>query len=264
MLEEAGIRSYPVILSTRNHGKIANDYPFDHYTNYVIAMIDSDFQLLADATENMLPYNRLPLRCFNEKGLMVKDSESPQWISLENNISSTEIKSLVLSVDTITKDLLVQLSIQATEYQSLRLKNNFEDDEKSISDFYDDRVGKVNRSRTMNYDDHIRPYSIFLTSEYETEKLGESIIFKPFLNLPISKNSLTKDKRNYPVDFIYPWEDQFNTKLEIPNGYRVSEIPKPLEIDNDLAKINLRYSLDGNTLLIEGTYNFKKGDLQLQ
>ena len=52
MLNEAGIQASPVLLSTRDHGKILKDYPFQQFINYVIVLAKIDIQKLCSMLQN--------------------------------------------------------------------------------------------------------------------------------------------------------------------------------------------------------------------
>lgn len=262
LLNEAGIKAEPLILSTRNHGKIPNDYPFDHFTNYVIAYVDNDYPFLADGTEDLLPYSKLPIRCNNEKGLIVEKVDSPRWISLSNNVFSIEKNTVRMKLDTVSMDIIAQVSIQNTEYESYLARNRFKNDTLKIKEYYSDRIGDIKKSKTIGYDRIELPYSMHFETRYETEKLGINVVIRPFLNLPLSKNNLTQQKRTYPVDFIYPWEDVFESALEIPSNFSVSELPDGYQLDNDLVEIKLNYVLDNNILTVKGNYKFKKSSYE--
>ena len=257
-LNVAEIKTKPLILSTRNHGKISSDYPFDHFTNYVIALIDSDSPFLVDGTEEMLAYDKLPVRCNNEKGLVVEKEDNPRWINLGNNTLSSEKSTIRLKLDTISMDAMVRVNIQNTEYESLMARDKFKNDSLKIKKYYDGKIGEIVKLQTIGYDNTKRPYTMDLETIYETEKLGDIIVIKPFLNLPLAKNSLTQKERTYPIDFIYPWENEFESTLEIPSGFFVSELPEGYNFENELAEINLNYSLDDSTLKVKGNYKFKK------
>ncbi len=258
MLEAAGIDAEPVILSTRSHGKISSDYPFDHFTNYVIALIKSGTPFLTDATENLLPYHRLPLRCFNQKGLMVNDIEEVQWVDLSNSISSSETKKLTMRLDSQSLDLSVNLLVTGSEYESYANRSKFENDSVKISNYYNGKIGEINRIKTMSYDNVHAPYSIYLISQFETEKIGNNIIVKPFLNLPLSKNNLTQKTRSYPVDFIYPWNEEFQVDLILPENFKVTNIPEDYHLNNDLVDINIEFSEKAKEITVSGNYEFKK------
>ena len=90
LLRAAGLEAYPVILSTREHGKIKYDYPFSHFFNYVLVWVKlGNGNVLADATDIMNANDRIPARCINDKGLIIKEG-SVDWISLECNTSSEQ------------------------------------------------------------------------------------------------------------------------------------------------------------------------------
>jgi hypothetical protein len=72
LLNSAGIKASPVILSTRDHGKIKSNYPFISFFNYVIVLVKLENQsFLADGADSFTPFNSIPPKCINEKGLII-------------------------------------------------------------------------------------------------------------------------------------------------------------------------------------------------
>ncbi|MEQ8238541.1 MAG: hypothetical protein RIA69_04970 [Cyclobacteriaceae bacterium] len=209
-------------------------------------------------TAGLIPYNKLPIRCNNERGLIVEKSDTPRWISLENPVSSIEKNMIRMKLDTLTMDIVALVSILNTEYQSYSARKRFKNDSSKIKEYYSDRIGDIGMSKTINYDRIELPYSMHFETRYETEKLDNNVVIKPFLNLPLPKNKLTQKGRTYPVDFIYPWEYIFESTLEIPSNYSIANIPDGYKLANELAEINLNYSLDKNILIVKGNYKFKK------
>lgn len=258
LLQEAGIEAEPVILSSRNNGKLHMAYPFDHYTNYVIALVKTPTSFLADATEDLLPFNMLPPRCFNETGLVVTGADEPQWIKLEYNRPSMEKQVITLTLDSLTLDTETMVSVQSTEYDSYLNRSKFGDDTLKIKEYFTEKIGDIEIVRTQGYDNKSSSYSMNFKGKSETEKINKNIVVKPFLNLPISTNHLKQKVRSYPVDFVYPWEEQFESILRLPEGYVVPVLPRPYKLDNELAEINLDYSYSDGTVVAKGNYKFKK------
>jgi hypothetical protein len=257
MLNTAGINASPVILSTRDHGKINGDYPFDQFTNYVIALVNTSAPFLSDATEDLLPFNKLPNRCFNEKGLLVVKNADSQWITLENSIPSIQKNVITIDLDD-EANAEFKLSIQSTEYEAYALRKKYNDDTLAIKEFYEKNIGTISKVNTLSYDNISRPYSISLEGVSETEKLNNLIVIKPFLNLALSKNSLTQRVRKYPVDLVYATSEIFEVSISIPDDYEVKNIPEGYSFDNDLVDIQLDYTVTDNLLKIVGNYQFKK------
>ena len=258
LLNAADIATDPVIISTRDHGKIKYDYPFDHFTNYVIALVKTSRPFLADASEELLPYNRLPPRCINEIGLVVNEEDKVQWLNMSSNILSRENNTITMQLDTLSMDVTSNISIQSTEYESYSNRRRFRNDTVQIREYYEDKIGMINQSRTLGYEKKSFPYSINLQADYETEKLGSHVVIKPFLDLPVSKNQLTQNERRYPIDFVYPWNNGFSSSLQIPDNYSIEELPKSYKINNDLVEITLQYSVTDQLFVAKGNYKFKK------
>ena len=68
-LNSAGINTEAVLLSTRDNGLINELYPAVNDFNYVIAKANiGDKSYFLDATDALLPFGILPLKCLNNKG----------------------------------------------------------------------------------------------------------------------------------------------------------------------------------------------------
>jgi len=258
LLNTAKIDSNPVILSTRNHGKINGNYPFNHYTNYVIAMVNTGSTFFSDGTENLLPYNRLPTRCLNEKGLIISNDITDRWVKIENNTPSIEKKLITIDIDPELPNASVRVLVQSTEYDAYSYRSDYQNDTTQLKEYFSDIIGKIHQLKTLNYKKVNSPYFIDFQGSYEMEKLGQNLVINPFLNFVLLKNSLTEKERKYPVDFVYPSNEMFNITLNIPEGFKLNSLPESYQMDNDLAEINVNYSSNGSILSIEGNFNFKK------
>ena len=262
MLNEAGIEAKPVILSTRDHGKILTEYPFDHVTNYVIAFVNTETPFLTDATINYLPYNMIPVKCLNEKGLIVekdiKEEKDIRWVNLNSQLESLEKIDIQHNIESLTLNTDVLIAIQSTNYEAYVNRKIFENDILKIKNHYTPLVGEINAVRTRSFDKETQPYSMNLKGKYDPENLVNKLIIKPFLNFPLNKNELTQEKRTYPVDFEYIKHRQFNATIVIPKNYTINNLPENYSIDDDLVNINLRYTNIENTVFVIGNYKFKK------
>ncbi len=258
LLNTAKIDSNPVILSTRNHGKINGNYPFDHYTNYVIAMVNTSTPFFSDGTENLLPYDRLPTRCLNEKGLIISNDITHRWVKIENSIPSIEKKLISINIDPELPNASFNVIVQSIEYDAYSYRSAYKNDTTLLKEFYSEKIGKIHQLKTLNYKNVNSPYIIDLKGSYEMEKIGQNLVINPFLNFALSKNNLTEKERKYPVDFVYPSNELFEITVNIPKGFKLNILPESYHMDNDLAEINVNYSSSGSILSIEGNYNFKK------
>ena len=259
MLNAAGIDAKPVILSTRNHGKIKGNYSFSHFFNYTIVIVEDDEKsFLTDGTHSEIAYNRIPIRCINGKGLLVNE-DKPSWINLYNGIKSFNTKVFNLNINTDSFTASTELYIQSNEFESLGYKKTFNNDTiKLKKHFFEEGLTEIQNLSTFNFDRNNLPYIIKCKGKTELEKIGNKIIISPFLNFPIKENKLKEMKRSYPVDLIYSRTKNFESKINIPEGYQINTLPPNYKMDNGLAEIKLKYVKNESDILVKGTYSFKK------
>src|SRR6476661_8112304 len=85
-LRAAKIEANPVLLSTRDHGRLNSALPQVSKFNYVVAhvLLSNGQFLLVDATEPLLPSGMLPERCLSETGrLILKEPAESRWIEIK-------------------------------------------------------------------------------------------------------------------------------------------------------------------------------------
>ena len=73
------------------------------------------------------------------------------------------------------------------------------------------------------------------------------------------KNKLTQNERNFPVDFVYPRTEEFDIIINIPEGFKVSELPEAYSLKTELVEIDAKYTKTGDVIKINAIYSFKKG-----
>src|SRR5690606_36325362 len=98
-LTAAGLEADAVILSTRDNGLINKLYPVMSDFNYVIAKLDIEGKsYFLDATDPMLPFGLLPLRCINDQGRVMSIDKPSEWIDLKASQKRSSIYSLNLTL----------------------------------------------------------------------------------------------------------------------------------------------------------------------
>ena len=91
MLEKAGFAVDMVLLSTRDHGFVRQEFPMRKQFNYVICSVKlNDKTFLLDATEPFLPMELLPDRCLNGQGMVVSKLNHG-WVNLETKAKSKTV-----------------------------------------------------------------------------------------------------------------------------------------------------------------------------
>jgi hypothetical protein len=259
LLRAAGIDAYPVILSTRDHGRINSNYPFIHYFNYVAVLVNLNKQpFLCDGTEFYTNYNRIPARCINDKGLVIQEGD-PKWVTLNQGYRSIDDKTVTMEISPETLKAKTRLVLQAVEFDSYWYKKTFLNDSMKLKKQLNEMgLSVINKITTLNFEKNEFPYVISCEGEADIEQLNDKLVISPFLGFFIKENKLKQPSRTYPIDFTYAKTESYNCKIKIPEGYRVLTMPEAFSLDNEIARIIVGYTVNDDIITINSEYGFKK------
>ena len=268
LLQKAGIESYPMLLSTRSHGKILHDFPASSAFNYAIAYakLDSTRQFLLDATAELLPYNLLPENCLNGYALRVKKKDQPLWYPLIAQDETYKKTNLFLSLDTTTNQLKGGYRNKLKGYMAEDLVDNWitsDQNEEALATLIDPQSRLIEviepNIKHQLLDEQPAVVSAKLTAGIE--RIGEEVIFAPLLHEAYSTNPLKSEMRIYPLEEGYTYSIQTTVSFQIPKGYKVKSYPSSFytEIENlgGQFKFDVTYQ-EGFSIQINSFYSFDK------
>jgi hypothetical protein len=260
LLNSAGIEAYPVLISTRNHGKIKYDFPFLNFFNsmVVIAIIDNS-EILLDATNPLCNFNEIPTRCLNEKGLMIAKGKV-KWVDLKNTSVSSMDYRFEIKTNATNDSTLENCKLITSGYDALSYRNKYS---ASYNDLKSSLIGSNSIStdsvKALNLNKIEDPFELNYKRKTPVETLENKIIINPFCNTPITENPLKQPFRTYPVDIIYKTTNNFQAIITIPKGYKLLTMPGNLTINNGVFKIIYVLEMQGDTTVkVNGIYEFKK------
>jgi len=262
LLRGLGIESYPVIISTRKHGRIPHDYPFNHFFNYVVILAKIDGNLiLSDATEVMSLNDRIPPRCINDRGLIVQ-KDKVEWINLGALYPSSI--STYMQVETDENETRVEMIKTATEYDALNYRNSYTDKIETIRQKIASPSIEVIDStiEVQNYIDKTKPYKLRYCFTAKPETANDKIYLSPFFEETLTDNPLKQKERRYPIDMVYPHKRTFVTSIKKPEGCQVEFLPVDVKINNSLFELNYAAKEFDDHIQIALDYYFKQSIYQ--
>lgn len=259
LLNAAGIEAKPVLISTRENGKIKSDYPYTHFFNYVIILASvNGNNVLTDATEILSLNNRIPSRCINDKGLIVQ-KDKVEWIGLECLFPSQITTDIQIE---IPNNSIVNscISKSATEYDASYFRYNYTDKIENIKKRLESTDFTVIDSTIVakNQLNKKEPYILTYNQTNKPEIVNEKIYLSPFLKETIADNPLKQKARTYPIDLTYPKQRFFHSTIIVPDGYKVDYLPSEQKMSNQLFDLNYSVKLENNKIHISLDYYFKR------
>jgi len=264
MLEKAGIEVDMVVLSTRDHGFIRQQYPMESQLNYAVCLARLDPKpLFLDATEDFNPLGVLPERCLNGEGLLIS-AKNTGWVPLETKTKSRTVYSADLKVSP-TGELTGKLNISRDGYDAIQMRTKYHSkgEAEYLKDFLTKKasweVDKTEFQNLKEIDKAVKEIHELEISEH-TSVAGDIIYINPFVIGQLEKNPFTLEKREYPVDYGSLQEVVYTSKFTIPDGFAVDELPqnKVLVLPGNAAKYLYNVTQMENTLSITSSFQINR------
>lgn len=265
LLKKLDIEAYPVVMSTRKNGLLNPFYPSFGKLNYtfVCAMID-DKEYLLDATEKELEFGMLPVRCLNTQGRLV-NKQSGKWVPIKPNYKHRKTIYYDLQLDD-QMNLNGKMNYSRTGYAAYSFRKDYKDyagEEEYLSSIESDSPGlTIKNFAVENLDKLSEPVrdNYDITIKNKVERINDMILINPFLFEQITDNPFKLEERKYPVDFAYQRSKYLISNITIPDGYMVSEIPKPIIINlpDKAMSIKVQCQAQGNKVTTIFKYSINK------
>ena len=229
LLRECGLEANPVILSTRNNGRVSDLVLLDRF-NYVVAhLVLGGKDILLDATNSLMPVGVLPIRCLNERGRLIAKRGS-RWITINPSPIRRKItiNTMTIGTDQSIKGISQTTFIghSATDFRNTVLskgKNSYLSDYKKIRPNQSIESLQIANLDTLEKEPSL---TVKTTFNEAYSMAGERIYISPMLGEGESSNPFKIQERQYPVDFGVPQEETYIANLSLPEGYAVEEMPK--------------------------------------
>ena len=255
MLEKIDIPVEMVLLSTRDHGFVRQQYPMSSQFNYVICSVTlGDKILLLDATDRYLPMGILPERCLNNHGLVISKTRH-RWIPIQPKAKARTVISTELVLHP-TGELKGKMKYTHDGYAAREFRQVYfaKGEQEYVKGFLADKTWEVESSEFQNQAEATQSVNQLhaLNINEHTTVAGGMIYMNPFVMGQIKENVFKLESREYPVDFGRPEEKTYLCRITIPEGYAIEEIPKPkvLILPNNAGRYTYNVSQTGNQLNI--------------
>ena len=260
MLRFADIDANPVLISTRNNG--VSIFPSRTSFNYVIAAVEIENDLiLLDATSKIAFQNIIPKRALNWFGRIIRKEGSSKQVELTPKFVSKENVNAIIDLSYEGK-LMGKVRNQYTDYLAFSFREKYaKTEENSYLEKLEKNYGniEINDYKLTNIDDLNNPVSETYTfnANNSVEIIGNKMFFSPLLFFAENVNPFKQEKREYPIDFIFPMEDKYVLTINIPKGYAVESLPKPIVLSMNENIANLKFLITNTDTQIQVSCSMK-------
>lgn len=228
LLKSVGINGDPLILSTRDNGRLQQLYPITSQFNYCIArVILNGKTFYLDPTDPYRPIGVLPVRILGVKALVIKEGPV-EWIDLD---ASKPTVNNTLEIVNVKEDGSINGIIEDRfgEYNSLAAREALgsKTDLEVAKSYLDTEPEVITVDSVMitGKDSLESPLMIkgWISSSVYAQKSGNMIYLNPFMSMRIRENPFKSKIRKFPVDFGFRTSAKIVQNITIPNGYELKE-----------------------------------------
>lgn len=261
MLKDAGLTAMPVVLRTRDSGRIPLTHPSLRFMNtFIVGVQDKGDEIFfLDASASYGDVNMLPSLLLVEKGRVMRKGTGSSWTDVQtiaNGKTTTDIHA------TLTEDgLLTGKAVSKYEgndaYAKRRAYNQAEDSAAYVKKFAE----KHNIDISTYQLEGAKAYTPTATQTMDFSQQANATTDIIYLNpviLPLIKEApLTAEKRALPIEFPYKDIDRTNIYIKLPANYHIETLPGATHVADKDGKLtySLTFKQEEQTLIIQQTFS---------
>jgi len=245
-LLQAGIPSEPVMVSTREHGKLLELYPFTEQFNHMVVLATLDGkETWIDLGHTYAPLGMLRPNVVNTRGWVVSEDKT-EWV----NLVPKESKSVYLIKGNIDKEgnLNGELEARFTGYHALNQRTSLS---KQKDKFGENLMENTNSSvkltsiELIDADDVSIPFKLKakIINQPVATVTPDKIFISAILPQGLDDLPFKLEKRKYPIEMNYPEDISIILDLTVPDGYTIESLPAPVIFITENGGIQVAYNV---------------------
>jgi hypothetical protein len=236
LLKQSGLNVYPMVVSTREHGRVSPYYTSTIQFNRAVAYIpvDSTKSYILDATGKYNLYNETPEELLNSQGLYIdKPKNQYDMVFLRKTEPVRQVVLISAEIKPGGK-LEGTAQISSSSYNKINALERYKTDgEKKYSDFLRDNDNNLKISSIKLEDMDVDTLPLMQRISFNLDLAGSDenyIYLNPNLFTSLKTNPFLSENRMTDIDFGFLQNFSINGVYKIPAGYKADAMPKSVTI----------------------------------
>ncbi|MFD1257483.1 DUF3857 domain-containing protein [Mucilaginibacter terrae] len=266
LLKQSGVKAYPMVVSTREHGKVNPVYSFLYQFNrsVVYVPVDSTTNYVLDATSKYNCYLETPANLLGSHGLYIdKDNKKYDLVYLTRE---NPVRRVVLINAQIQPGGMMDGTAQVSSFSFDRASNVEKykvNGEKKYIDYLRDNNNSLSITslKMENLDEDNMPLNQHINFKQElTGSDKDYIYFNANLFSSLRSNPFLSENRVSDIDFGHCSSYNLTGMYKIPAGFKSDALPKSMNLvmpDKNITCNRMVVEQDG-TILIRYVITYKK------
>jgi hypothetical protein len=259
LLRSAGIKAYPILVSTKDHGQINMLYPFLEQFNGAMAFVPTgDKNYTLNAADKYNPAYLVPYDVLNTEGFLI-DEHNSSWVDLTTNRDVAKNMVSFFAEITAQDSMKGSATVYSYDYsKNINLKK-WTEDKNSFSHSYSESYPgmQINNMDVSGAGEDSKPLKQHFDFAMPVKSSGDYEYFTVNLFQGLEKNPFIADRRSTDVEFNYKQSYTIVGKIFIPENFQFDELPKSLKmimpdssivltrlLQSDKTSLDFKISLD--------------------
>ena len=278
MLNYSGIEAYRTWIGTRDRPYSYYEVPTPMVDNHMIttAIIEND-TIFLDATDSYVPFGMPSAFTQTKEALLGLDDDNFKVIKVPVQMmdKSTSVINTEMSLD--NGSIKVHEERALTGYEKVDFISDYvyKKDDKTEEEYLNNTLSLGNNKTKYsnitkdNFDNSDAP--LRLSYDLTIDNYAKTVAGKTFINLNIDRtlanSKIDIEDRKYSKKIDNKFKKSYTTTFTVPEGYKISSIPKQLSFDNSAYGFNIFYTKENNKItqhkeLIINTLNVDNNDFE--
>jgi hypothetical protein len=230
LLRDAHLDAHPIMVSTRDHGRINPFYPMMSQFNEVMAYVQiGDDGYILNGADKYNPYRLIPYDVQYTRGYIV-DKDNPGWITLVRSVNNRYRTVVIINGEVGENGKLEgNASVNNYDYSKNLRCRRLKDGEAKFKETYfekDKRNISVDSLQISGQDDDASPLKQEFLFSSKLNASGQYLFIDPNLFSGLETNPFVADHRFTDVNFGYRQSYMIVGTVTVPEGYQFETLPK--------------------------------------
>lgn len=265
LLRKCDVQCFPVLYSTRQHGKVDYDFAdLSQFNTVNIAVVNGKRFNLLDGTNLWLSYETPPLNVVNRTGMLI-DPINHTKINID--FDRKLLRDSVYVYASIDSHGMLRGKVIKKYFdlaRSVKLQNQTAEDdyEEQENQGKTETVSNIRTDSTYQLDkeNDLLPLTEISTFHYELPTTNDFYFLDPFLFSDLTKNPFTDTTRKTDVDFVSNTSSATLIEIKLPEEIKAEKLEKDKVVQSKDSMITFRYhnELKKDTIYISSSFEINK------
>lgn len=248
LLRKCDVVCFPVLYSTRDHGKV--DYSFNNISQFNtvnIAVVNGKKFNLLDGTSPYLSYEAPPFNVVNRTGMLI-DYRNHTKLNIDfDRILLRDSVKVYARIDSsgIIKGKIEKKYFDLAKSRRLEGGEQSEDEEENYKEDKKLRLSRteieIDSSQQFDKENELLPFTEISTFHYKVPYTDDFYFLSPFLFSDLNQNPFSAKTRTTDIDFGASSSSSVEVEIELPQQIVAEELARDKVIFNSDSSIVFSY-----------------------